>query len=137
MNQQNPASLRNDFAELSGVNCNALPQVTLSDIERIIERRTIRSRFLPESLFSEPGWEMLIFLALRHVQQHRATVSEACRATSAPYASAWRWLNRLIQDGLVVERDDPLNRRRKFVELTPEAFARVSLAIKMQQDLAA
>ncbi len=111
--------------------------VTAEDFEQEFRRRSIRSQFLPSDLFAEAGWEMLLFLALRHTQQRRTTVSEACKATCAPYASAWRWLNRLMEDDLVVVRQDPLNRRRKFVELTPEAFTRISLAVRMQRAEAA
>lgn len=137
MKRPNPESFNSDNSQSYAVEAEGITAITIEEVEHAIERRELRTRYLPSNLFSEPGWEMLMFLALRHLQQRRTTVSEACRATSAPYASSWRWLSRLIDEGLVIERGDPFNRRRKFVELTPAAFARVSMTLKMQQPKAA
>lgn len=114
----------------------AIDEMTVQDVQSIIDRRNIRSRHLPSILFSEPGWEMLIFLALRKLQQQRVTIRETCSATTAPYSTAWRWLERLTNEGLVIQRDDPLDARRKFVELTPDALRRVSMTVMLQRQIA-
>ncbi|MBW0145683.1 hypothetical protein [Sphingomicrobium clamense] len=103
------------------------------DLVQEIEARRRRSKFLPSKLFSEPSWDMLLYLALRTVQQRRVTTSELVNASGAPYTTGLRHLQSLSDEGIVEIRCDHLDRRRKFISMSRETLGRISLAIGCAQ----
>lgn len=104
------------------------PQVVAQDsgslsakcIRDVLRARRVRSRFLPEDLFADPAWDMLLELLQAEVAHRRLAVSSLCQAAAVPPTTALRWLNILVKRGLVVRRDDPLDARRVFVELSQD-----------------
>lgn len=81
--------------------------------------RERRKAFLGSDLISETGWEMLIALFQSSTALHRMTVSNICLASHAPTSTALRWLDRLIEMGLVRRDTNPSDARIVFVELEP------------------
>lgn len=85
----------------------------------IIRARSQRSKFLPQKLFSEPAWDILLELYAAEIAQRRMAVSQVCAAAKVPATTALRWLNTLEENELVRRHPDPLDARRFFVSLTP------------------
>ena len=88
------------------------------DVRRARNLRNLRKRIFGEDLFSGPSWDILLHLFESHVFQRRDTVGNVCDGTEIPAATALRWMNRLQVAGLIRLRDDPLDGRRRYVELT-------------------
>lgn len=95
-------------------------------IGRLIDERRYRFAHFPASLFSDPAWDILLALALAECRDQRLTISNLCDSVDAPMTTALRWINALGDKGLIVRHDAVNDRRRKFIELSPEALAAVS-----------
>lgn len=76
--------------------------------------------YLPDDLFADPAWDMLLDLLAAEMSQHRVSVSSLCAAAAVPFTTALRWLKLLTERGLVTRHKDPRNRQRVFIELAPE-----------------
>jgi DNA-binding MarR family transcriptional regulator len=90
-------------------------------VRSVIRARRLRARFLPEELFADPAWDMLLDLLQAEISQLRVPVSSLCIAAAVPATTALRWLKALVSQGLFLRRADPHDGRRVFVELAPDA----------------
>ena len=88
-----------------------------------IRARRLRNRHFPESLFSEPAWDILLELVQAESEGRAMTVPELCEAIGVPGAIALRWLNSLAKEGLAVRHMDPRNPMGEVVELEPKTRA--------------
>jgi DNA-binding MarR family transcriptional regulator len=95
-------------------------------IERLIRLRRSRASFFSEALFSEPAWEILLVLALAETRYHRLTVSKLCARVDAPATTALRWIKLMTEAGLLVRSDDATDKRRKYIRLSADAYARMA-----------
>lgn len=95
-------------------------EVLVDAVISAIRARRLRGRYFPEDLFADPAWDMMLELLLAELNQQCQTVTDLCDAAAVPARTALRWLNSLVQMGLVVRRDDPFDVERSFVELAPE-----------------
>jgi DNA-binding MarR family transcriptional regulator len=105
----------------------ALRAQTASDpdprtLDQLRRARRQRDDFFSAKLFADPAWDMLLDLFAREIAQQRVTVSNVCFASGAPSTTALRYIELLRLEGLVTREADPLDQRRKFVRLTPEAL---------------
>jgi len=100
-----------------------------SDGERALKNvmlaRRQRGRYFDESLFADPAWDILLELALAELTQHRLCVGDLGVGAGLPATTTLRWINALTDQGLVKRRNDPLDARRKFIELSPAASAKM------------
>jgi hypothetical protein len=110
------ARLSTDSGQGSGI-----PEVSAATVRSVIHARRLRSCFFPAELFADPAWDILLELLLAEISQQRVSVSNACVAAAVPATTALRWVNVLVQQGLVIREADPLDGRRVFVELAPDA----------------
>lgn len=85
-----------------------------------IWNRSSRARFMDSSLFSDPAWDMLLELFAAEHEQRRVAISELGFKTGIPQTTSLRWMNALIEKGLIERTDDQLDGRRSFVALTDE-----------------
>jgi DNA-binding MarR family transcriptional regulator len=90
-------------------------------LERIAHLRRQRSRFFNDSLFADPAWDILLALALAEIQFRRVCVTRLCDAAQVPPTTGLRWITHLEAIGAIVRRPDPLDGRRKYLELSDEA----------------
>lgn len=90
-------------------------------IRKILRARDQRSQEFPGDLFADPAWDMLLELYWLELEQHRASVSRACKAARVPATTALRWLKTLETRGFIRRDEDPYDGRRVFVSLTPDA----------------
>jgi DNA-binding MarR family transcriptional regulator len=96
-----------------------LTPVSADSVMQIIRARRLRSRFLPEDLFADPAWDMMLDLFHAGLMQRRVSISTLCSEAGVPPTTALRWMTALVERGLFVRRADPHDGRRFFVELAP------------------
>lgn len=94
-------------------------------LQQIIAARSDRSKFFPEDMFADPAWDILLELALAEQLQRRVSVTSLCVGSRVPQTTALRWIKHMTDMGWLVRRDDPLDARRKFVELSDDTSARM------------
>jgi DNA-binding MarR family transcriptional regulator len=102
------------------------PMVSTKAVRSVIRARRLRERFFDEALFADPAWDMMLDLFESELSGRRVAVSSLCAGAAVPATTALRWIKTLVEKGLFVRRNDPLDGRRVFIELSPAA----SLALK-------
>jgi hypothetical protein len=96
------------------------PRRKLGELARCIYRsRRSRDRILPNELFGEPAWDLMLDLFASECEGRRISVTSACIAASVPPTTGLRWISVLITFGLVARDEDPADRRRAYIDLTP------------------
>jgi CRP-like cAMP-binding protein len=100
-----------------------MPEVSEETVAFVIRARRERARYLPGELFIDPAWDMLLGLLHAEIAQRQLSIASLCVAPGIPQASAVRWLNALVEQGLVIRQANPADRNDDFVELTPSASA--------------
>lgn len=99
------------------------PAITLLDRARTqIEHRRLRRRFLPEELFHEPAWDMLLALYVADQDGAVMNVKTLVSCADAPVTTSQRWIEHLAKLRLVTRVVDPIDRRRIEVSLSPEGL---------------
>jgi DNA-binding MarR family transcriptional regulator len=100
-------------------------RIPVDVVRSAIPARRLRTTFFEEDLFADPAWDMLLFLFEAEIAQFRVTVSSLCAAAAVPPTTALRWLKNMTDKGIFLRRADPHDARRVFVELSPDASARM------------
>lgn len=72
--------------------------------------------------FSEPAWDILLDLYIHQAENRNVSVKSASVGSGAPATTALRWINKLALKGLIGSLDDPDDRRRRLIYLTPEGY---------------
>ena len=75
------------------------------------QARRERSRLFGPNLFSDPAWDLLLYLFLASGDGRGVTVTEACQAASVPTSTALRWIGHLVDRKLLLRVSDPDDRR--------------------------
>ena len=88
------------------------------DVRSARKLRHLRKTIFGHDLDTGPAWDILLHLFDSYVLQRRDTIGNVTDGAELPGATALRWIDRLGRDGYLVLRDDHLDRRRRFVELT-------------------
>ncbi len=91
------------------------------EIRACIRSRRLRERFLPEDLFADPAWDMMLDLFAARLAGEQVSVSSLCIAAAVPPTTALRWIGQLTDRGLFQRVDDPADGRRAFIALSNEA----------------
>lgn len=95
-------------------------------LKKLIAERRKRASYFSGDLFADPAWDILLILALAESRFQRLSVSQLCERLDVPATTALRWLNTLTNAGLVIRREDVNDKRRKYVELSPEAYGNMA-----------
>lgn len=90
-----------------------------------IRQRRKRDEYFPSELFADPGWDIMLDLYAAHYEGEAVSVSSLCIAASVPQTTALRWINMMTNDGWLVRRDDPTDRRRTYLKLSDEGRSRL------------
>lgn len=96
-------------------------QVMIALARSNIHVRRLRKTHLPQAMFGEPAWDMLLSLYVGYRSGARQTVSNLSYASGAPASTALRWIDYLEQQKLVKRRPSPTDRRVIFVDFTEDA----------------
>lgn len=87
-------------------------------IRELIRQRRVRESLVPAGLFSDPAWDILLDLTAARMEGLSVSISSACIAANVPTTTALRWINQLVQKGLLVRKPDHLDGRRATVTTT-------------------
>lgn len=93
---------------------------------QMMKDRQIRSKYFDAQILNGPAWDILIDLAAAGLQGRAVPTSSACASTQAPFSTALRHVNQLVEAGLVKRTIDPGDKRRTLLELEPEALEQMS-----------
>jgi DNA-binding MarR family transcriptional regulator len=103
------ASVRDDAAKL--------------DLARVLlDQRRLRRDFLPDELFHEPAWDMLLALYLAWHEGRTMNVKTLVGASDVPVTTSQRWIDHLAKLNLVTRVVDPADRRRIEVSLSQDGL---------------
>lgn len=92
--------------------------VTAATVRQAIRNRRLRERFFEPELFADPAWDILLDLFAAGIERQRVAVSSLCIAAAVPPTTALRMIATMTEKGMLVRVNDPLDRRRVFVELS-------------------
>lgn len=88
----------------------------------LLRHRERRKELFPPDLFADPAWDILLNLYASHIEQRRETITGIIALAGVPPTTGMRWVHKLVEDEMLILRDDPLDARRKFVQLSPRAL---------------
>lgn len=90
------------------------------------EERRRRVESFDEDLFGEPTWDILLDLFSSQVIGRQISISSACIAACVPQTTALRWLQVLIDRGLINRVPDPADGRRAWLRLSEDTYLRMA-----------
>lgn len=119
---------------------SAMPTATLVSVDEreqhriftlksMLEFRDVRSELLPQEMFGDPAWFMLLELALIDRSGKRTSVSGLCMSAKVSQTTALRRVQDMVEVGLIVRRNDPADRRRSYISLSPEAREKLDILL--------
>jgi CheY-like chemotaxis protein/DNA-binding MarR family transcriptional regulator len=109
----------------------ARPEDTSLRTLRLLQKlQEARSSIFGEAVMPEPAWEMLAELMRARLAGQHLSVTSLALSSKSPMTTALRRIEDLIQGGLAARMPDPADRRRTYVELTPEGMARMQLFLE-------
>jgi len=91
-------------------------------VRAILKARAARLKFFNEQLFADPAWDMLLELYALKCEGLRVSVSKLSLAAGVPCTTALRWIDKLEAEELLFRRDDPLDGRRIWVEISDKGL---------------
>ena len=92
----------------------------IAGLRRLIQARGLRQRFFQEARFGEPAWDIILDLSLAWFEGKSVSVSSLCIAAGVPMSTAMRWINEMIEAGLIERWVDPTDGRRNLVQIAPQ-----------------
>lgn len=86
-------------------------------VEAFINTRKARNAFFPKNWFSDPSWEILLFLFLAHLKDDGVTVGSLSNGTDSRPTTTIRWIDIMESYQLVSRSRCTLDSRRVYVKL--------------------
>lgn len=86
--------------------------------DRVYRGRRLRARYFPEDLFADPAWDILLLLYSLEPSGKQVSISAVCSSAGVPESTGHRWIEKLIQAGLVIREKHPNDRRVNWVRLS-------------------
>ncbi len=105
-------------------------ETSLRTLKLLQKLQEARSSIFGEAVMPEPAWEMLAELMRARLSGQHLSVTSLALSSKSPMTTALRRIEDLIQGGLAARMPDPADRRRTYVELTPEGMARMQLFLE-------
>lgn len=93
--------------------------------ESLYRHRRRRGRYLPEKIFAEPAWDILLDLYVNGVRGRPVSITSACIAGDIPATTGLRWLGVLEQEDLIEREVSKTDARVTLVRLTAGARQRL------------
>jgi len=124
------ATLSGDLLDVSGPQATRLlnRRAMMEEARNEIARRRLRYKVLPEGMFGEPAWDILLNL---YVEQDgaRVTLAELTRILAFPGSTLLRWFNYLEDRGLVRRIEHTTDQRSFYPQLTSKGVDAINLYI--------
>lgn len=105
--------------------CEVLRDKVLQHAREIYAFRRKRSNWLPQDLFGEPAWDILLELFTMRIEGKQARVKTACLASGVPATTALRWINVLERKGLIASSADSADHRVRWIWLKDEPYEKL------------
>jgi DNA-binding MarR family transcriptional regulator len=86
--------------------------------DRLYQERRRRNRYLPEHLFAEPAWDILLDLFVNGVRNRPISITSACIAGGIPPTTGLRWLGVLEKEGLLIRETSEEDARVTWARLS-------------------
>jgi hypothetical protein len=107
--------------------CASSSLALLAKVRAAHADRQRRAIHFDPRLFSDPAWDILVYLFLCHLEGRSATVTEACHASPSAATTSLRHVTHLTRLGLVRRVAHPRDGRSSFVDLTSPAIAKLKV----------
>ncbi|PZU10363.1 MarR family transcriptional regulator [Sphingomonas sp.] len=91
----------------------------------LLQARARRSEVMGVDVFRDPAWDILLDLYANTEPGETMMISVLCQAAGAPPTTALRYVYKLIESGLLLSEDHPLDQRRTMVRLAPGTAERI------------
>ena len=121
---------RRDGPVAAGAQAGRPEETSLRTLKLLQKLQEARSSIFGEAVMPEPAWEMLAELMRARLAGQHLSVTSLALSSKSPMTTALRRIEDLIQGGLAARTPDPADRRRTYVELTPEGMARMQLFLE-------
>lgn len=89
----------------------------------VMQARRARARYVGVDLFSDPVWDILLFLLHAEIEGRPVRSSDASDASGVPDTVARRWIETMVEYGLVALNDHPAAKGDERVVLTRNTSA--------------
>lgn len=99
-------------------------------VRRLIYRRRLREKYFDSELFADPAWDILLDLYAAQLEGRKTTVSSLTIAAAVPSTTALRWVQKLTSRGLLIRTAEAGDRRRVYIQLSPEALTLVEAYLR-------
>lgn len=83
-------------------------------------RREIDLKFGMDGFSSSPAWDIMLDLIYSEQKGRTVSITSACIGAACPTTTALRWLRMLVRMALIERHEDPKDKRRSYVILTPK-----------------
>lgn len=97
----------------------------LEKTNEIYKSRRRRNRVLPQHLFGEPAWDILLDLFVAHLQARLVPTTSACIAADVPMTTALRWIAVLENEQLVRRSKHKSDSRVMNLQITEDGYAKM------------
>jgi DNA-binding MarR family transcriptional regulator len=111
------SSTASELARLAFARCPTRQEQLTIRAREILALRQKRAELFGPTMFGEPAWEMLLHL-YSMAGAARQSMSRLAQLSGSSKATALRWIDYLLDRGLVSRRPHPTDLRTTFVELT-------------------
>lgn len=91
--------------------------------QKALRDRQVRSDFVGNAeMFGEPAWDILLDLFIRQAQDENVSIKAACLSPATRASTLLRWLNVLVDNGLLVCENDPSDQKQRLIRLTAAGY---------------
>lgn len=97
----------------------------------VVAARRLRDAIIGADLFADPAWDMLLELYAASLAQHRLSTTELIASSGVPPTTGLRWIDKLESVGIVRRREDRLDRRRMWVEISDHGAMKMRSLFEM------
>lgn len=91
--------------------------------------RMKRNEILGTSIFRDPAWDMTLDLFIADHYGEAMPVTSLCVGSGVAMTTALRHVERLVQQGFAIKRDDPHDNRLTLVSLNPRKRSAIELLL--------
>src|SRR5690349_4628719 len=95
--------------------------VSAEVVAGVIQARAQRAHYVDVDLFSDPVWDILLFLLHAEIESRSVCALDASLASGLPETVARRWLETMVEYGLIALTDRVGATGNEAVVLTPDA----------------
>lgn len=88
--------------------------------KQMLKSRRQRRDIFGVDIFGEPAWEIILDMFIAQEEGRTVSLSSLSIAADVPASTAFRWINKLRNIGILIFKEDVEDQRRTLVELSPD-----------------